>query len=49
MDVVTALAESMTDGRCPSPAIPRVVGGRYGLSLLMVFHPGDGEWRSSTS
>ena len=32
MDVVTALAESMTDGTLPFPAIPRVVGGRYGLS-----------------
>ena len=32
MDVVTALSEAMTGGIMPFPAIPRVVGGRYGLS-----------------
>ncbi len=31
-DVVTAFAESFTSGACKFAALPRVVGGRYGLS-----------------
>jgi pyruvate-ferredoxin/flavodoxin oxidoreductase len=31
-DVLTALAEAAGEGRLPMPALPRVVGGRYGLS-----------------
>ncbi len=31
-DVVTALSESMTDGDAPFKTMPRIVGGRYGLS-----------------
>ena len=31
-DVVTALAETAAEGRLPMGAMPRVVGGRYGLS-----------------
>ncbi|HMP75403.1 MAG TPA: pyruvate:ferredoxin (flavodoxin) oxidoreductase [Kiritimatiellia bacterium] len=31
-DVLTALAEGMTEGLLPMPAMPRVIGGRYGLS-----------------
>ncbi len=32
MDVVTALVEGITSGQTPFAAMPRVVGGRYGLS-----------------
>jgi pyruvate-ferredoxin/flavodoxin oxidoreductase len=31
-DVVTALAEGLSNGKTPFTAMPRVVGGRYGLS-----------------
>jgi len=31
-DVLTALAEAMTEGRLPTTVFPRVIGGRYGLS-----------------
>jgi pyruvate-ferredoxin/flavodoxin oxidoreductase len=31
-DVVTAFAESFTSGSCKFAALPRIVGGRYGLS-----------------
>ena len=31
-DVITALAEGMTNGELPFETMPRVVGGRYGLS-----------------
>ncbi|MCF7838961.1 MAG: pyruvate:ferredoxin (flavodoxin) oxidoreductase, partial [Candidatus Marinimicrobia bacterium] len=31
-DVLTALAEAAADGALPMPAMPRVFGGRYGLS-----------------
>ena len=31
-DVVTALAEEVAAGRAPFPGLPRVIGGRYGLS-----------------
>jgi pyruvate-ferredoxin/flavodoxin oxidoreductase len=31
-DVITALAESFADGAFPFAAMPRVIGGRYGLS-----------------
>jgi len=31
-DVLTALAETMTGGQPPLKAMPRVIGGRYGLS-----------------
>ncbi len=31
-DVITSLAEAMTDGGAPFSTIPRVIGGRYGLS-----------------
>ncbi len=31
-DVITALAQAQMDGALPLPAMPRVVGGRYGLS-----------------
>jgi pyruvate-ferredoxin/flavodoxin oxidoreductase len=31
-DVVTALSEAMAEGLAPFAAIPRVIGGRYGLS-----------------
>ena len=31
-DVLTALAEGMTEGWLPMPAMPKVIGGRYGLS-----------------
>ncbi|MBM3329867.1 MAG: pyruvate:ferredoxin (flavodoxin) oxidoreductase, partial [Calditrichaeota bacterium] len=31
-DVVTALAEASADGSAPFTAMPRVIGGRYGLS-----------------
>jgi pyruvate-ferredoxin/flavodoxin oxidoreductase len=32
MDVVTALAEGVTSGKSPFQQMPKVVGGRYGLS-----------------
>ncbi len=32
VDVVTALAEAATGGELPMAAMPRVIGGRYGLS-----------------
>ena len=32
VDVVTALAEAATNGALTMPAMPRVIGGRYGLS-----------------
>ena len=32
LDVVTALSESMTGANAPFRAMPRIVGGRYGLS-----------------
>jgi pyruvate-ferredoxin/flavodoxin oxidoreductase len=32
MDVVTALSESKASGTCPLATLPRVIGGRYGLS-----------------
>jgi pyruvate-ferredoxin/flavodoxin oxidoreductase len=32
MDVITALTESMMSGSLPLKAMPRVIGGRYGLS-----------------
>jgi pyruvate-ferredoxin/flavodoxin oxidoreductase len=32
LDVVTALAEAHGEGRLPTGAAPRVIGGRYGLS-----------------
>jgi len=32
LDVVTALTEAFMDGIAPLPAMPRVIGGRYGLS-----------------
>ncbi|OFW08584.1 MAG: pyruvate:ferredoxin (flavodoxin) oxidoreductase, partial [Acidobacteria bacterium RIFCSPLOWO2_12_FULL_59_11] len=32
VDVVTALSEMMTAGKAPFPSLPRIVGGRYGLS-----------------
>jgi pyruvate-ferredoxin/flavodoxin oxidoreductase len=32
VDVVTALSEGMANGDAPFDAIPRVIGGRYGLS-----------------
>jgi len=31
-DVVTAVSESMSNGNAPFPNLPRIVGGRYGLS-----------------
>jgi len=31
-DILTALAEAASEGALPTPAMPRVVGGRYGLS-----------------
>ena len=31
-DVVTALAEAAIAGTLPLPGLPRVIGGRYGLS-----------------
>jgi pyruvate-ferredoxin/flavodoxin oxidoreductase len=31
-DVLTALAEGLTEGALPMAAMPRVIGGRYGLS-----------------
>ena len=31
-DIVTALAERAPCGQLPTPALPRVIGGRYGLS-----------------
>ncbi len=31
-DVVTAIFEAMTNGTAPFPDMPRVIGGRYGLS-----------------
>ncbi|PZN71646.1 MAG: pyruvate:ferredoxin (flavodoxin) oxidoreductase [Candidatus Methylumidiphilus alinenensis] len=31
-DVVTVLAEAYANGTLPTPAIPRITGGRYGLS-----------------
>ena len=31
-DVVTAISESMVDGKAPFAIMPKVVGGRYGLS-----------------
>jgi pyruvate-ferredoxin/flavodoxin oxidoreductase len=31
-DVLTALAEGMAEGKLPMAAMPRVIGGRYGLS-----------------
>jgi pyruvate-ferredoxin/flavodoxin oxidoreductase len=31
-DVLTGLAEGLTAGWLPTPAMPRVIGGRYGLS-----------------
>jgi len=32
LDVITTLAEAAVDGTLPTPAMPRVIGGRYGLS-----------------
>jgi pyruvate-ferredoxin/flavodoxin oxidoreductase len=32
LDVVTALSESMSNGSAPFKTLPRVIGGRYGLS-----------------
>jgi pyruvate-ferredoxin/flavodoxin oxidoreductase len=32
LDVVTTLAEAAGEGRLPTAALPRVIGGRYGLS-----------------
>ncbi len=32
LDVVTAMAESMASGTAPFKAMPKVIGGRYGLS-----------------
>jgi pyruvate-ferredoxin/flavodoxin oxidoreductase len=32
MDVVTALSEAAAEGSLPTAAMPRVIGGRYGLS-----------------
>lgn len=32
LDVVTAVAEAMTSGIAPFRAMPRIIGGRYGLS-----------------
>ena len=32
LDVITTLAEATVDGTLPTPAMPRVIGGRYGLS-----------------
>ncbi len=32
VDVVTALSEALSDGTLPWAALPRVIGGRYGLS-----------------
>jgi pyruvate-ferredoxin/flavodoxin oxidoreductase len=32
LDVVTALNESKVSGQCPLATLPRVIGGRYGLS-----------------
>ncbi len=32
LDVVTALAEAHADNRLPTEVLPRVIGGRYGLS-----------------
>jgi pyruvate-ferredoxin/flavodoxin oxidoreductase len=32
MDVINALAESQAEGRLPTAAFPKVIGGRYGLS-----------------
>ncbi len=32
MDVVTTLTESLAEGALPCPALPRIIGGRYGLS-----------------
>ncbi|MDP7022039.1 MAG: pyruvate:ferredoxin (flavodoxin) oxidoreductase [Candidatus Krumholzibacteria bacterium] len=31
-DVVTSLAEAAVEGRLPFPEMPRIIGGRYGLS-----------------
>ncbi len=31
-DVITALCESLASGDCPLKAMPRVIGGRYGLA-----------------
>jgi len=31
-DVVTAMAEAVTEGILPTPGMPKIVGGRYGLS-----------------
>ena len=39
LDVVTALAESMDTAQPPFPRLPRVIGGRYGLSSKE-FNPG---------
>jgi pyruvate-ferredoxin/flavodoxin oxidoreductase len=32
LDVITALAEASARGELPMPSVPRVIGGRYGLS-----------------
>ncbi len=32
MDIITALVEAQTGGQWPLPQLPRVIGGRYGLS-----------------
>lgn len=32
LDVVSALVESVADGRAPFTRLPRIIGGRYGLS-----------------
>ena len=32
LDVVTTLTEAYSDGTLPTPTLPRVIGGRYGLS-----------------
>jgi pyruvate-ferredoxin/flavodoxin oxidoreductase len=39
LDVVTAIAESVADGSAPFETMPRMIGGRYGLSSKE-FNPG---------
>ena len=38
-DVVTAIFESVADGSAPFETMPRIIGGRYGLSSKE-FNPG---------
>ena len=47
-DVITALTEGFTAGKAPMASFPKVVGGRYGLSVQGI-HSGDGQGAFSTS